>query len=239
MNIEGLGASLIDQLLAQGLVADFAGLYQLNASQLENVVVTPREPRSDRARPRKLGKVGRNVIAEIERSRSADLSRLVYALGIRHVGEKSAATLARHFRTMDRILEAPVEALQSIPDVGPVVAASVRTFADEPRNLALVAALQRAGVNMVSQAPEPTDDVGPLAGKTFVLTGTLTGMSREEATEALERLGARVTSAVSKKTHYVVVGEDAGSKAEKARTLGVPTINEDDFLRLIRNTTDA
>ena len=134
MNIEGLGESLIDQLVEQKLVGDFADLYRLEAAQLESLVVAPREPRSERARPRKLGKVGRNVVAEIERSKSNDLSRLIYALGIRHVGEKAAATLARQFRTMERVMDAPVEALQSVADVGPVVAASVRTFADEPRN---------------------------------------------------------------------------------------------------------
>ena len=155
MNIEGLGASLIDQLVEQKLVGDFADLYRLEAAQLESLVVAPREPRSERARPRKLGKVGRNVVAEIERSKSNDLSRLIYALGIRHVGEKAAATLARQFRTMERVLDAPVEALQSVADVGPVVAASVRAFADEPRNRQLIARLEEAGVNMTSQAPEP------------------------------------------------------------------------------------
>ena len=141
--------------------------------------------------PRKLGKVGRNVVAQIERSKANDLSRLIYALGIRHVGEKAAATLARHFRSMERLMTEPVEALQSVPEIGPVVAASVRAFADEPRNQELVKKLKAAGVNMTSQAPEPSDQPGPLAGKTYVLTGTLTSMTREEATAALERLGAQ------------------------------------------------
>jgi len=153
MNIEGLGASLIDQLVEQKLVADFADLYRLQAAQLETLIVAPREPRSEKARPRKLGKVGLNVVAEIERSKGNDLSRLIYALGIRHVGEKAAATLARQFRTLDRVMDTPVEALQAVADVGPVVAASVKAFADEPRNRALVARLAKAGVNMTSQAP--------------------------------------------------------------------------------------
>jgi DNA ligase (NAD+) len=233
MNIEGLGESLIDQLVAQGRVRDYADLYTLEAAELENVVVTPRDPKSERARPRKLGKVGRNVVEQLERSRQNDLSRLVYALGIRHVGEKSAATLARHFRTMDRILEAPIEALQSVPDVGPVVAASVRAFADEPRNIELIARLTRAGVNMASQAPEPSNEVGPLTGKTVVLTGTLQTMTRESATEALERLGAKVSGSVSKKTSYVVAGAEAGSKLEKAEKLGVEILDEPAFLALI------
>jgi DNA ligase (NAD+) len=233
MNIEGLGASLIDQLIERGLVRDFADLYHLTAEQLEDLVVTPREPRSARARPRKLGKVGRNVVAEIERSRSNDLSRLVFALGIRHVGEKAAATLARQFRTMARVMDAPIEALQSVADVGPVVAASVRSFAAEPRNRELMDRLERAGVNMVSRAAEPSAQVGPLAGQVFVLTGTLSGTTREEATAALERLGARVTSAVSRKTTAVVFGAEAGSKLEKARQLGVETLDEKAFLALI------
>jgi DNA ligase (NAD+) len=233
MNIEGLGESLIDQLIEQGLVHDVADIYQLDAIQLEGLVVTPREPRSERARPRKLGKVGRNVIDEIERSKANDLSRLIYALGIRHVGEKAAATLARQFRTMDRLLEAPLEALQTVSEIGPVVAASVRDFADEPANRAIIGRLAAAGVNMTSRAPEPTDQPGPLAGKVFVLTGTLASMSREEATAALERLGAKVSKAVSKKTTFVVAGSDAGGKLEKARALGVQTLDEGEFLKLI------
>ena len=200
MNVEGLGASLVDQLIEQGLVHDYADLYHLTAEQLEALVVAPKEPRSERAVPRKLGKVGRNVVAQLERSKANDLSRLIYALGIRHVGEKAAATLARHFRSMERLMTEPVEALQSVSEIGPVVAASVRAFAEEPRNQELVRKLKAAGVNMESQAPEPSDQPGPLSGKTYVLTGTLTSMTREEATAALERLGAKVSGSVSKKT---------------------------------------
>ena len=235
MNIEGLGEALIDQLIEQDLVHDFADIYRLQATQLEDLVVTPREPRSERARPRKLGKVGRNVIEQIERSKANDLSRLIYALGIRHVGEKAAATLARQLRTMERLLDTPVERLQTVPEIGPVVAASVRAFADEPRNRDLVRRLAQAGVNMTSQAPEPTDQPGPLAGKVFVLTGTLVGMSREEATDAVERLGGRVSGSVSKKTTFLVAGSDAGGKLEKARALGVETLDEAEFMKLIIN----
>jgi DNA ligase (NAD+) len=233
MNIDGLGASLIDQLVEQRLVRDFADLYHLDSGNLENLVVTPKEPKSERARPRKLGKVGRNIVDQVERSKHNDLSRLIYALGIRHVGEKAAATLARQFRTMQQVLDAPVEALQGVADVGPVVAASVRAFADEPRNRKLVARLEAAGVNMSSQAPEPTAGVGPLAGKVYVLTGTLSTMSREEATATLERLGARVTGSVSRKTDAVVFGAEAGSKLARAQELGVETLDEKAFLALI------
>jgi DNA ligase (NAD+) len=239
MNIEGLGASLVDQLLAQELVHDFADLYHLPVETLENLVVTPKEPRSERAVPRKLGKVGRNVFEQIERSKSNDLWRLLYALGIRHVGEKAAATLARHLRTMDAILDAPLESLQDVPDVGPVVAASIRTFVEEPRNVALVAKLKAAGVGMTTSLPEPVADAsaeaGPLAGKSVVLTGTLASMTREQAAEALEALGARVSGSVSKKTTYLVAGDDAGSKLEKARKLGVEVLDEEAFKRLIIN----
>jgi DNA ligase (NAD+) len=234
MNIEGLGESLVDQLIEGGLVRDFGDLYHLEASQLESLVVTPREPRSERAVARKLGKVGRNVVEQIARSKENDLSRLVYALGIRHVGEKAAATLARYLRRMDAILDAPLEALQTVPDVGPVVAASVRTFADEPHNRALVAKLAAAGVNMITRQAEPGQPpTGALAGKTFVVTGTLESMSREEAEAAIERLGGKVGKSVSRKTSCLVVGADAGSKLEKARSLGVTTMTEDEFKTLI------
>jgi DNA ligase (NAD+) len=233
MNVEGLGESLVDQLIEQGLVHDYADLYHLTAEQLETLVVAPKEPRSDRAVARKLGKVGRNVVAQLERSKTNDLSRLIYALGIRHVGEKAAATLARHFRSMERLMSEPPEALQSVAEIGPVVAASVRAFAEEPRNQELVRRLKAAGVNMESQAPEPSDQPGPLSGKTYVLTGTLTAMTREEATAALEHLGAKVSGSVSKKTSAVVFGAEAGSKLEKAEKLGVERMDEAQFLAFL------
>ena len=234
MNIEGLGESLVDQLIEQELVRDFADLYHLTAEQLESLIVAPRDPKSDRAVARRLGKVGRNVFEEIARSRSNDLNRLVYALGIRHVGEKAAATIARHLRTMDKIVDAPMDRLTAVPDVGPVVAASVRAFADEPHNQALIRRLADAGVNMASQAPEPGGGAsGSFAGKTFVLTGTMESLTREAATEAIEQRGGRVSGSVSKKTSYLVVGADAGSKLEKARSLGVATLTEDEFKALI------
>src|SRR5215203_1119851 len=234
MNIEGLGESLVDQLIERKLVLDFADLYHLTSEQLENLVVTPRAPRSDRAVPRKLGKVGRNVIEQIDRSRQNDVARLLYGLGVRHVGEKAASTLTRYFRTLPAILDAPLEALQTVPEIGPVVAASVRDYADEPRNRALVEKLAAAGVNMDSrQAPPGRTGPGPLSGRVFVLTGTLPTMTREEATEAIEKLGGKVSGSVSRKTSYVVAGEEAGSKLQKAEQLGVPVLTEEEFKRLI------
>jgi DNA ligase (NAD+) len=233
MNIEGLGESLLDQLVSQGLIHDAADIYALQSDQLEALIVAPRDPRSERARPRKLGKVGLNVLAQIDRSRNNDLARLVYGLGIRHVGEKAAATLARYFRSMDRILDAPLEMLQTAPEIGPVVAASIRAFAEEPRNRQVIDRLKQAGVNMLSQAPEMSDEPGPLSGKVFVLTGTLASMTREDAQAALEKHGARVSGSVSKKTSCLVAGADAGSKLEKARQLGIETLDEQGLLALI------
>ena len=230
MNIEGLGESLVDQLIEQDLVRDFGDLYHLTAAQLEVLVVAPRDPKSDRAVPRKLGKVGRNVFEQLERSKQNDLSRLVYGLGIRHVGEKGASTLARYLRTMMALMDAPLEKLQEIPEIGPVLAASVRAFAEEPHNRALVEKLAAAGVNMESQQPAPDTAVpGALAGKTFVLTGTLPSLSREDATRLIEELGGKVSGSVSKKTAYVVAGEDAGSKLQKAEQLGIPVLDEAAF----------
>lgn len=233
MNIEGLGESLIDALVDGEIVRDAADLYRLTAEQLEQLVVTPRDPKSDKARPRKLGKVGRHVVEQIERSKRNDLSRLVFALGIRHVGEKAASTLARHGRHVESLMALPVEALQSIPEIGPVVAASIRAFAEEPRNQRLIAELKAAGVNLESQAPPPSVEAGPLAGRTYVITGTLSSMSRDEATAALEQLGATVSGSVSKKTTAVIAGAEAGSKLEKARQLGIETLDEHAFRALI------
>jgi DNA ligase (NAD+) len=234
MNIEGLGESLVDQLIEQDLVRDFADLYHLTVEQLEALVVTPKDPRSDRAVARRLGKVGRNVFEQIDRSRRNDLSRLVYGLGIRHVGEKAAATVSRYLRTMQAIMDAPVEALQTIPEIGPVVAASIRAFAEESHNRALIDKLAAAGVNMASlQPPVDVTAPGPLAGKTFVLTGTLPTLSREEATALIEARGGKVSGSVSKKTSYLVAGEDAGSKLDKAKQLGTPILTEEEFRAII------
>ena len=236
MNIEGLGASLVDQLIEQGLVHDFADLYALTAEQLEALVVAPKEPRSERAVPRKLGKVGRNVFEQIARSRQNDLSRLIYGLGIRHVGEKAASTISRHMRTMQAILEARVEILQAIPEIGPVVAASIRGFADEPHNRALIEKLAAADVNMESQQAAPESVApGALAGKTFVLTGTLPSLSREDATTLIEELGGKVSGSVSKKTSYVLAGAEAGSKLQKAQDLGIPILDEAAFREKIES----
>jgi DNA ligase (NAD+) len=234
MNIEGLGASIVDQLISLDLVRDVADLYQLTREQLETLVVTPREPRSARARPRKLGKVGANLVAEIDASRQRELWRLLHGLGIRHVGERAAELLARATGSLDALAAADLETLQRVPEIGPVVAASVRAWFDDERHRALVRRLAEAGVKTVATAEELAPAAGgPLDGQTFVLTGTLATMTRDEAIAAIERLGGRVSGSVSRKTRYVVVGADPGSKADKARQLGVETIDEAALGRLI------
>ena len=231
MNIEGLGESLVDQLVTTELVHDFADLYRLDLATLANL--TSVSVREGRELKRRLGeKSAAKLLDQITRSKSNDFWRLIFGIGIRHVGERGAQALARAFGNLKGLLEAPVEALERVPDVGPVVARSVREFLDEPRNRELLERLREAGVNMVSAGPPPTAG-GPLQGRTFVLTGTLSAMSREDAAAAIERLGGKVVSSVSRKTSYLVVGADPGSKLERAKELGVPVLTEDEFRALI------
>jgi DNA ligase (NAD+) len=223
MNIEGLGESLIDQLVTTGLVQDYADLYSLDVDRLA-------------ALERMGKKSAANVIAEIERSRQSGLWRLLHGLGIRHVGEGGARALARGFGSMARLRAASIAELVGVPDVGEVVATSVRAFLDEPRNQALIDHLVDKGVQMVDEAAAGGErPPQPLAGKTFVITGTLDRMSREDAAERITALGGKVAGSVSRKTDWVVVGREPGSKADKARELGVPTLDESGFLALIMN----
>ena len=239
MNIEGLGESLIAQLIRDGHVRDYADIYSLATDTIAGL--TSSSTRSDGAViERRVGdKNARKVIEQIDRSRQVELWRVIYGLGIRHVGERGAQVLARALGSMDAITHASVEALQQVPEVGPVLAASVREWFDEPRNRELIARLGAAGVRM-EVPPEERASLatpGPLTGKTYVLTGTLTSMSREEATAALERLGGKVAGSVSKKTTAVIVGAEPGSKADKAASLGVPTLDETAFQALLASAT--
>jgi DNA ligase (NAD+) len=221
MSIEGLGESLVDQLVTSGLVNDYAGLYSLTVDQLAGLERMGR-------------KSAGNLVAEIDKSRSAELWRLLHGIGIRHVGEGGARALARAFPAMASLRNATVGELQRVPDVGEVVAKAVRAFLDEPTNGRLLDRLAAAGVRMVDDVPEGTGLARqPLAGHSYVLTGTLATLTREAATEALERLGAKVTGSVSRKTTGVIAGADPGSKLEKARTLGVPILEEAQLLALI------
>jgi DNA ligase (NAD+) len=214
MNIDGLGEAIVDQLVASNLVTDYASLYALTVEQLAAL---------DRMGAKSAG----NLVEAIAASRQADLWRLLHGIGIRHVGEGGARALSAAFGSIDALRTASLGELEGVPDVGVVVARSVRAFLDEPANSRLLDRLASAGVRTRDEVPAgQTPRRQPLAGRTFVLTGTLDHMSREAATEALEQLGAKVSSAVSRKTSWIVVGRDPGSKAEKARTLGVPELDE-------------
>ncbi|HEX2477601.1 MAG TPA: helix-hairpin-helix domain-containing protein, partial [Lacipirellulaceae bacterium] len=219
MNIEGLGESLIARLIADGLVASYADVYKLTQERLEQV--------------ERLGKKSAaNLVGEIERSKTRDFWRLIYGLGIRHVGERGAQALASAFGSMDALLDASRDRLQAVPDIGPVVAGAVRDYLDQPQNRALIKQLEAAGLKM--DAPLATTGApGPLSGKTFVLTGTLNAMTREAATEAIQSRGGKVTGSVSKKTDYVVAGIDAGTKLAKAEALGISVLDEAAFRNLL------
>jgi DNA ligase (NAD+) len=235
MNIEGLGESLISQLIQSGLVHDYADIYRLTADQIANLTST--SVRSDgKSIERRVGeKNAAKVISEIERSKTNDLWRLLYGLGIRHIGERGAQVVARAFGSVEALVSASLDQLQSTHEIGPVLAESLRSWLDEPRNQALLGRLRDEGLRMEVPESERAGDAGPkpLAGKTYVITGTLSSMSREEATAALERLGAKVAGSVSKKTTAVFAGDEAGSKADKAKALGVPLLGEADLLALI------
>ena len=235
MNIEGLGESLVAQLITNGLVHDYADIYNLTAAQIGGLTSTSMRGDGKTIERRFGDKNAAKVVGEITRSKTNDLWRLIYGLGIRHIGERGAQVLARAFGSMDALVNASVEQLQATHEIGPVLARSLRSWLDEPRNRELLDRLSAAGVRM--EVPESERSARPapqpLAGKTYVITGTLPSMSREEATAALERLGAKVASSVSKKTTAVIVGEEAGSKAEKAKALGIPMIHEAEFRALI------
>ena len=240
MNIDGLGESLIAQLIANGLVRDYADVYALTAQQLANLTST--SARSDgRTIQRRFGeKNAAKVVEQIERSKTNELWRLVYGLGIRHVGERGAQVLSRAFWSVDALVAASIEQLQQTPEIGPVLAESIRSWIDEPRNRELLERLRAAGVRMEVPESERTaaPATGALSGRTYVITGTLTAMTRDEAEAALKRLGAKVAGSVSRKTTGVIVGADAGSKAEKAHELAVPTLDEGAFLHLIGSGAD-
>ncbi len=219
MNIETLGVALVNQLIEKNLVHTIPDLYTL---KYENLVELERMgPKSSS-----------NLLDEIERSKGRDLSRLIYALGIRFVGERTAQAIAAHFRDLDSLARATENELIQIEDVGPKVAGSIVFFFGQPENKTLIDKLRKAGVNFFSQAKVASTE-GPLAGQTFVLTGKLTQFSREDAKREIESKGGTVTSTVSRKTDYIVVGDDPGSKYDRALKLGVRVLDETAFLALI------
>jgi DNA ligase (NAD+) len=215
MRIEGLGEALVDQLLASGRVRDAGDLYYLTLDDVTSL-------------ERMAKKSATNLLEQIEASKQRDLSNLIYALGLRHVGDRTAATLARHFGSLDALGKASVEELDDVPEIGLTVAQSVRDWFDDPGNVELCRRLQAAGVTTtLAKTNEPLND--SLAGKIFVLTGTLASYTRDEARAAIEARGGRVASSVSKKTDFVVAGDEAGSKLDKATALGVTVIDEEAF----------
>ncbi|MEO8004832.1 MAG: NAD-dependent DNA ligase LigA [Betaproteobacteria bacterium] len=219
MDIEGLGGKLVDQLVVADLVKTPADLYELKLETLAGL-------------ERMAEKSASNVVDAIEKSRSTTLPRFVFALGIRNVGETTAKDLAHHFGTLEHLMNADEDQLQQAPDVGPIVARSIVQFFAEPHNKAIVAQMRKAGVHW----PETTGSRPanqPLAGKTLVLTGTLPNLARDEAKERIEAAGGKVSGSVSGKTSYVIAGEEAGSKLDKARELGVPVLDERGLLELL------
>jgi len=220
LDIEGLGDKLIEQLVDRGRVHSLADVFGLNAQELAGY-------------DRMGQKSAQNVVDAIQAASQPPLERLIYALGIRHVGETTARDLARHFKSMDALMAADEEALLAVPDVGPVVAASIAHFFAEPHNREVIADLMKAGVQ--PQAPEvPAGGAVDLSGQTFVLTGTLPSWTREEASQAIMAAGGKVSGSVSKKTSYVVAGDDAGSKLEKAQSLGVRILDEAGLRELLQ-----
>jgi DNA ligase (NAD+) len=222
MDIEGLGEALVDQLVEQGLVEDYADLYRLTSEDL-----VPLERMGEKS--------ARNLVEAVERSKGNALARLLFALGIRQVGEHAAAILARRYRTLDRLMDVPREELEEVHEIGPVMAASIHGFFQDRRNRAVVKKLRAAGVDFGAEKAGPGGEVdaGLLAGRKVVLTGTLSGFTRDEAKEAIEARGGRVVSSVSGKTDFVVAGEAPGSKLDRARELGVRVLGEDAFRELL------
>ncbi len=219
VEVEGLGEKLVEQLVDAGIVKTLPDLYRLGFAALAEL-------------DRMADKSAKNVVAALEKSRRTTLPRFLFGLGIRHVGEATAKELARHFGALDRIMDASEEALSEVNDVGPVVAQSIRTFFDQPHNREVVEQLRACGLSWEEGEPAPRAQL-PLAGKTFVLTGTFPTLSREQAKERLEAAGAKVAGSVSKKTSFVVAGAEAGSKLEKAQALGVAVLDEAGMLALL------
>ncbi len=219
LDIEGLGDKLVEQLVERELVRNPADLFSLDAAALADL-------------ERMGAKSATNLVEALERGKTTTLARFLYAIGIREVGEATALVLADHFGALDALMAADEDRLQQVPDIGPVAAAAICAFFQEPHNRDIIARLQAAGVCWPEATTKPASK-RLLAGKTFVLTGTLESLSRDQATAKLRALGAKVAGSVSKKTDYVVAGRDAGSKLDKARELGITVLDEAGLLALL------
>ena len=220
MDIEGLGEKIVDQLVDAGLVHSPADLYTLTVAQLT-------------ALDRFADKSAENLVAAIQNSRQARLDRLIYALGIRNVGEQTAKDLARYLGSMNALMQADQTVLMQVPDVGPVVADSIVSFFAEAHNREVLARLQAAGMHWEDLPTQVAE--GPLLGKTVVLTGTLPNLSRDEAKALIEAAGGKASGSVSAKTYWVVAGEAAGSKLDKALSLGIEILDESEFLKRLQS----
>ncbi|HTJ97328.1 MAG TPA: NAD-dependent DNA ligase LigA [Rhodocyclaceae bacterium] len=220
MDIEGLGDKLVDQMVDNAILRTPADLYRLGVLAIANL-------------ERMAEKSAANLLEAIGKSRHTSLMRFIYALGIRNVGEATARDLANHFGNLDAFMQADEVALQEVPDVGPIVAASIRHFLDQPHNVEVIEQLRAAGVTWPEGEPVKRENL-PFGGKTFVLTGTLPTLSRDEAKAMIEAQGGKVSGSVSKKTDYVVAGAEAGSKLEKATELGILVLNESQLLELLQ-----
>ncbi|WP_374587957.1 NAD-dependent DNA ligase LigA [Ideonella dechloratans] len=225
MDVEGLGDKLVDQLVDAGIVRAIPDIYKLGFTSLATL-----ERMGDKS--------AQNLLAAIEKSKTTTLGRFLFSLGIRHVGEATAKDLARHFGNIDRLMDARVEELLEVNDVGPVVAESIRHFFDQPHHREVVEQLRAAGVHWPDEAGLASDAPRPLLGQVLVLTGTLPTLSRDEAKALIEAAGGKVTGSVSKKTNYVVAGEEAGSKLDKARELGITVLDEAELRALLDGGTD-
>jgi len=223
MDVEGLGDVLVHELLERGLVKDFAGLYALTYDQLLPLFA-PKNKKKESLGARKL-------LEAIDKSRDRELQRLLFGLGIRHVGDRVAQVLARRFRSLAALQAAPVEAIEEVHEIGPIVALSVRGWFDQEANQQLMARLEQAGVRTADAEAGPVST--QFQDMQFVLTGGLAGMTRDQAKAAIEARGGRVTSSVSKKTNYVVAGSDPGTKRDKAEQLGVAILDESQFQKLL------
>jgi DNA ligase (NAD+) len=221
MDIEGLGERLVDQLVDGNVIRTVADLYRLGLNAVASL-------------ERMAEKSAQNLLAALEKSKRTTLPRFLFGLGIRHVGEATAKDLARHFGSLDAIMDASAEQLLEVADVGPVVAESIHTFFQQPHNREVVEQLRACGVTWEDGEPAARAPK-PLAGKTIVLTGTLPTLTRDEAKDLLEAAGAKVAGSVSKKTDYVIAGAEAGSKLDKARELGVAVLDEEGLRALLRS----
>jgi DNA ligase (NAD+) len=220
MNIDGMGESLVEQLVDGGLVKSVADLYRLDAEKLESL--------------ERMGKKSsEKLVKNIDGSRKIPLPRVIFALGIRFVGERTAQILADHFASIDAIAKASAEELEEAEEVGPRIAVAIQEFFAEPRNRDLIEDLRQSGLQFSQAKKAASKKAGKLEGQTFVLTGTLPNWTRDEAGERIEAAGGKVTGSVSKKTNYVVAGENAGSKLDKARKLGVKVIGEEELIELL------